>query len=132
MLRIGRLAPATPHGRINMGGFYGLQEETPHEETTMTDAHRALVMEESRDPHEVAQAHAQAARLARNATWLQAHAADIYPRYRGQHICIAGEELFVAATPDEAWALATAAHPDDDGRFLYYIPVEAVARIYVY
>ena len=98
----------------------------------MTDAHRALVMEESRDPHEVAQAHAQAARLARNATWLQAHAADIYPRYRGQHICIAGEELFVAATPDEAWALATAAHPDDDGRFLYYIPVEAVARIYVY
>jgi hypothetical protein len=103
-----------------------------YEGTTMTDRHSPLVMEEIRDPQEVAQAQAQAERLARNAAWLQAHAADIYPRYRGYHICIAGEELFVAATSDEAWALATAAHPDDDGRFLYYIPPEALARIYVH
>ena len=33
-------------------------------------------------------------------------------------------------TPEEAWALATAAYPDDDGRFLYYVSREALARIY--
>lgn len=98
----------------------------------MTDQHHPLIMERVTDPVAVAQAQAQDERFARNAAWLQEHAADIYPRYRGQHICIAGEALFVATTPEAAWELATAAHPDDDGRFLYYIPAEALARIYVH
>lgn len=98
----------------------------------MTDQRLPLIIEEVTDPVEVAQAQAQGERFDRNAAWLQAHAADIYPRYRGKHICIAREELFVADTPEEAWALATAAHPDDDGRFLYYIPCEPLARVYVY
>ena len=55
-------------------------------------------------------------RFDRNAAWLRAHAAEVYPKYRGKCICIAGEELFVADTPEEAFALAKAAHPDDDGR----------------
>jgi hypothetical protein len=29
-------------------------------------------------------------------------------------------------------ALATAAHPEDDGRFVHYIPREKVARIYAH
>jgi hypothetical protein len=78
-----------------------------------------FTLEEVTDPVAVAQTQAQQARFARNAAWLQAHAAAIYPRYRGKHICIAGAALFVGDTPAEAWALATAAHPDDDGRFLY-------------
>jgi hypothetical protein len=89
-------------------------------------------MEYITEPVAVAQTQAQDARFARNAAWLQAHAADIYSRYRGQHICIAGEELFVAATPEEVWALAIAAHPNDDGRFLYYIPTEALTCIYIH
>ena len=60
----------------------------------------------------------------------QAHAAEIYPRYRGKPLCIAGEALFVADTPEEAWPLATAAYPEDDGQFLYYVPRKALARIY--
>ena len=68
----------------------------------------------------------------RNAAWVQAHASDIYSKHRGQCICIAGEELFVAATAKEALALATAAHPDDKGRFVHYIPKDKVARIYAY
>ncbi|HEV8711216.1 MAG TPA: hypothetical protein VGX03_00090 [Candidatus Binatia bacterium] len=51
-------------------------------------------------------------------------------RYRGKCICIAGEELFVADTPEEAIAQAAAAHPEDDGRFVRYIPREKLARIY--
>jgi hypothetical protein len=65
-----------------------------------------------------------------NAAWLQAHAAEVCTRYRGKCICIAGEELFVADTPEEAIAQAAAAHPEDDGRFVRYIPREKLARIY--
>jgi hypothetical protein len=89
-----------------------------------------VVMEEVTDPDELARARARRERFDRNAAWLLAHAAEIYPRYRGKCICVAGEELFVADTPEEALARATAAHPDDDGRFLRYIPLEKVARIY--
>jgi hypothetical protein len=96
----------------------------------MPEQHPPLILEEVTDPTAIAQAQAQGARCARNMAWLQAHSAEIYPRYRGKHLCIAGEALFVADTPEKAWALATAAHPEDDGRFLYYVPCEALARIY--
>ena len=89
-----------------------------------------VVMEEVTDPEELAKARAQDERFDRNFAWWQAHAAEVYTRYRGKCICIAGEELFVADTPAEALALAAAAHPEDDGRFVHYIPREKVARIY--
>jgi hypothetical protein len=100
------------------------------EKISMKDDWPPIVMEEVTDPEELARAQAQRQRFDRNAAWLQAHGAEIYPRYRGRFICIAGEELFVANTPEEARALATAAHPEDDGRFVRYIPREKVARIY--
>jgi hypothetical protein len=92
--------------------------------------HPALILEEVTDRAAIAQVQAQGERCARNMAWLQAHAAEIYPRYCGKHLCIAGETLFVVDTPEEVWALATAAYPDDDGRFLYYVSREALARIY--
>lgn len=98
----------------------------------MTEKRPPIVMEEVTDAEELAQARAQWARCDRNTAWFQAHAADIYPRYRGKCICIAGEELFVADTPEEVLALARAAHPEDDGFLLHYIPREKVARIYAY
>ena len=96
----------------------------------MADKRTPIVMEEVTDPVELAKVQAQWERCDRNTAWLQAHAAEIYTRYRGKCICIAGEELFVADTPVEVWALAAVAHPDDDGRFLRYIPHERLARIY--
>lgn len=90
----------------------------------------AVVMEEVTDPAELARARAQRARFDRNWAWFQAHASEVYSRYRGKCICIAGEELFAADTPEEALALATAAHPEDEGRFVHSIPREKVARIY--
>lgn len=89
-----------------------------------------VIMEEVTDPEELAKARAQHERFERNWTWFQAHAAEVYSRYRGKCICIAGEELFVADSPREVLALATTAHPEDDGSFVHYIPREKVARIY--
>ncbi len=89
-----------------------------------------LVLEEVTDPEELAKAHVQRQRFDRNAAWLQAHAKEVYTHHRGKCICVAGEELFVADTPEAVLALATTAHPDDDGYFLHYIPQEKLARIY--
>lgn len=89
-----------------------------------------LVMEEVTDPKVLAKARAQRERFDRNSAWLQAHAAEVYRGYRGKCICIAGEELFVADTPEQARALAVAAHPEDDGSFLRYIPCEKIDRVY--
>lgn len=96
----------------------------------MSNQQPPIVMEEVTNPEELAKARAQRQRFDRNSAWLQAHAAEVYARYRGKCVVIAGEELFAADTPEEAWALATAAHPEDDGSFIRYIPREKVARIY--
>ncbi len=97
----------------------------------MADYASRVILEEVTNPEELAQARAQRQRANRNAAWLQAHAAEVY-RHRGKHFCIAGEELFLAGTAEEAIAMARRAHPDDDGFFVRYIPIEKVARIYAY
>lgn len=89
-----------------------------------------VVMEEVTDPGELARARAWRARADRNAAWLQTHAAEVYPHYRGKFICVAGEELFAADSADEVLSLARSAHPEDDGFFIRYIPREKLARIY--
>lgn len=96
----------------------------------MANEHIQMIIEEVVDPKELAAMEARRTRFDRNAGWLQAHAAEVYPQYRGKCICVAGEELFVAETPEEVLALARAAHPEDDGFFLHYIPREKLARIY--
>jgi hypothetical protein len=87
-------------------------------------------MEIVTDPAEVAKAQARRERFDRNLAWFQAHALEIGESCRGKVICIAGEELFVGDTPKEVLALATAAHPEDDGRFVHYIPRERMVRIF--
>jgi hypothetical protein len=89
-------------------------------------------MEEVTDPVELAKVRAQDERFERNSAWLQAHIPEVYSLYRGKCICIAGEELFVAETPQEVIALASAAHPEDNGKLLRYIPKEKVARVYAH
>jgi hypothetical protein len=84
------------------------------------------------DPQEIAAAEARRAALERNVSWFQAHAAEICRTYRGKCICVAGQQLFVADSPQEAIALARAAHPEDQGDFVHYIPKESMLRIYYY
>jgi hypothetical protein len=87
------------------------------------------VMKEVADHEELARGRAQRERFRRNLAWLNEHGAEIFPLHRGKVICIAGEELFVADTAREAVALAAAAHPEDDGRFVYRVPREGRVRI---
>ena len=89
-----------------------------------------LVVERLTDGEELAAFRAQMARLAKNSAWLQAHAAEVYANHRGKFIAIAGQELFVADTMQEAMTQACAAHPDDDGILTQYIPRERGARVY--
>jgi hypothetical protein len=96
----------------------------------MTVKQPPIIMEEVPDPVELHKARAQDERFERNWVWFEAHAAEISTVHRGKCICVAGEELFVADTPEEALAMAIAAHPDDDGRFTRLIPRERMAQVY--
>jgi hypothetical protein len=93
-----------------------------HEVLTMAAEQVPVVMEEVADPAELAKARAQDARFKRNLAWFEAHAPEVYNMHRGKCICVAGEELFSADLPEEVLALATAAHPEDDGRFSLIVP----------
>ena len=75
---------------------------------------------------------AQYERAKLNSDWLQAHWADLLPYARGKHLVIAGQEAFVANTPEEAWAMARAAHPDDDGALGRYVFPNTWPRIYAH
>jgi hypothetical protein len=89
-----------------------------------------IVMEIVTDPVELAKAQARREKFDRNLNWFQAHALEIGASCRGKFICIAGEQLFAADTAEEVLSLATAAHPEDEGRFIHYIPRERLVRIY--
>ena len=88
------------------------------------------IVEEQLSPEEQAKANAQRARYERNLAWLEAHGQEVYAQHRGRHICVAGQELFVADTVQEVLALARAAHPEDDGPVLWYLSPLPGPRIY--
>jgi hypothetical protein len=88
------------------------------------------MIEQILDPAEKAKAQRQREQFDRNLAWLRTQIPEIYRKYRGKCLCIAGQELFVADTANEAIAQATAAHPEDEGWFTRYIPKEKAARIY--
>ena len=94
--------------------------------------HPSVVMEDVTDPLELARARAQDERFNRNWAWFEGHAAEWYARHRGKCLCISGQELFVGDTTEEVLALASAAHPEDDGRFARYIPRDKMARVYAH
>ena len=98
----------------------------------MADQQVPTVMEDMLDPAALAQARVQDERYKRNFACFQAHATEIFTRQRGKCICIAGEELFVADTPEAVIAQAMAVHPEDDGSFIHYIPRQKVARVYAH
>lgn len=61
----------------------------------------------------------QRARL--NRDWLEAHWSEILPSVRGKFLAVAGQQAFVADTPEEAWNMAEAAFPNDDGAFVQFV-----------
>jgi hypothetical protein len=69
-------------------------------------------------------------RSRRNSQWLQAHWADLLPKAEGKHLVVAGEEAFIADSPEEAWAMAKRAHPEDDSATIQYVSPDRGAKIY--
>jgi len=102
----------------------------PKEGSGMRHVPPVVMMTETTDPAELALSQEQVERFNCNANWLEAHGDEIFALYRGKYVCVAGEEPFVSETASEAIALAKAAHPEDDGRFLYRVPKAKTARIY--
>ena len=96
----------------------------------MASTQPPIVMYEETDPEEIRKFQERHRRFQRNVAWLDEHAWEVFPRYRGKCIAVAGEELFVAETAEEVRALARRAHPEDDGYFVQYIPREKLPRIY--
>ena len=91
-----------------------------------------IVMEEITDPAEIAAARRRREQFDRNWNWFTERAQEIYRTHRGKILCVAGQELFVADTPEEVLALARAAHPNDEGMFTRIIPRERMDRIYAH
>jgi len=89
-----------------------------------------FIIEEVTDPAAIARARAQHERARRNSDWLQAHWPDLVPQARGRFLAIAGQEAFIADSPEEALARARAAHPDDDGLLIKYVRAGQGPRIY--
>jgi hypothetical protein len=91
----------------------------------------AIEVFEQTDPHECELARLQRQQFDRNSAWLQEHIADVYvPQNRGKIVCIAGEEAFFGDTVEDVAARAAAAHPDDKGSFMRYIPRQKMTWIY--
>jgi len=98
---------------------------------TREDRERRLEFVEVTEPQELAKARAMQERADRNFRWYADHIREIATdANRGKFVCIAGQEMFLAEDPVTASDLATAAHPEDDGYFVEYIPKEKVVRVY--
>jgi hypothetical protein len=91
-----------------------------------------VIVEEQLSPEELAAFHARWEQYERNLAWFQAHLEEIRAQHLGKHICVAGQELFAADTPQEAIALARAAHPEDDGRMVLYLSPVKGPRFYAH
>jgi hypothetical protein len=91
-----------------------------------------LRIEEVDDPAEVARCKAQHERALRNLDWLEKHWDDLLPQAYGKFLAVAGQEAFIADTPEQAWAWIKTAHPDDDGAFARYVFPKGGPRIYAH
>ena len=89
-----------------------------------------LSVENITDPVRVARARAQIERGKRNADWLQTHWGDLLPAARGKFVAVAGQEAFIAATPELAWNWAKITHPEDDRALVQYVRKDTNPRIY--
>ncbi len=87
-------------------------------------------LEEVVDPVEIERSRRRRERYLRNDRVLRDHIPEVYHDHRGKVIVVAGEELHVCDTAEQAWAWARAHHPEDDGLLLRTIPQEKGWRIY--
>lgn len=85
---------------------------------------------EVQDEQEIARFRAQDEQARRNSKWLQAHWQELLPQACGKFLAVAGQQGFIADTPEQAWRLAQEAHPQDHGILMQYVRPERGPRIY--
>jgi hypothetical protein len=91
-----------------------------------------FVIEAVDDPTGAGPIRDQIERGRRNMEWLSNHWEDVLPRARGRFLAVAGQEAHMADSPDAAWAWAQAAHPEDDGALVQFVPARQGPRIYAH
>src|SRR5207248_11610776 len=96
---------------------------TPPTNTYTLSLHDALPISK-----ELAKAETQRVRFRKNSDWLQAHIPEVYAQHRGQCICIAGQELFVADTAPQVIAMARKARSEEHTSELQS-PYDLVCRL---
>lgn len=90
------------------------------------------IIEVEYTPEELADFRAQREQYDLNWKWFQARIVEMGRSIFGKYVCVANQEAFVADTVREAIDLATAAHPDDRGRFVHWFPLHRLPRIYAF
>jgi hypothetical protein len=80
-----------------------------------------ISIEEVDDPAEIERHRAQLEQFARNSRWLEAHWPELLPHAYGKFLAVAGEEAFLADSPEDAWAWAQRAHCEDRGPVVQYV-----------
>jgi hypothetical protein len=91
---------------------------------------RPITLTLHEEDEEAVRLRVQDEQLRRNGAWLQAHWPELLPRARGKFLAVAGEQAFIADTPEEVWAQARGAHPDDRGTLVQYVRAERGPRLY--
>jgi hypothetical protein len=89
-----------------------------------------FTIEEVQDEQEIADSRAQHEQARRNSEWLQAHWQDLLPQALGKFLAVAGQQAFLADSPEQAWEQAQSAHPEDRGILVQYVRPERGPRIY--
>jgi hypothetical protein len=89
-----------------------------------------LTVEFGPPPADPAPILARMERSRRNSQWLQAHWSDLLPQAIGKYVAVAGQEAFIADSPEEAWAWAAQAHPEDDAASVRYVNPHKGPKIY--
>lgn len=85
---------------------------------------------EVQDEQEIVRFRAQDEQARRNSEWLQRHWQELLPQALGQFLAVAGQQAFLADTPEQAWRLAQQAHPHDQGILIQYVRPERGPRLY--
>jgi hypothetical protein len=86
-----------------------------------------LVIDTVTDPAEAARFAELMAAARVNQDWLDGHWDDLLPQARGKYLAVAGRQAFLADTPEEVRAHARAAHPDDKGLIVRFVPMRRAA-----
>jgi hypothetical protein len=89
-----------------------------------------LTVEFGPPPADAREVLARMDRARRNSQWLQAHWGDLLPQALGKYVAVVGEEGFIAGSPEEAWAWARRAHPEDNTATVQYVSPHQGPKIY--